>query len=85
MANTLKPYVKSPTVITVQDVDNELLRIQEAFELISRYVMTEITYVKPDKPVELQTLYADGTKWNPGQGAGFYIYINRAWKKVTMT
>jgi hypothetical protein len=34
------------------------------------------------KPQEGDLLYADGVSWNPGDGQGFYMYINSAWVRV---
>jgi hypothetical protein len=37
--------------------------------------------VAPKKPRAGMVAYADGTNWNPGNGAGLYLYTT-AWKKV---
>lgn len=34
----------------------------------------EELHAAPLKPYHLQTVYADGTNWNPGSGAGVYYY-----------
>lgn len=84
MARKLHTYVKAPTINTMQELNDELLRIQEAFDIMSRHIATERSYNAPDKPVDLQVAYTDATKWNPGQGAGYYIFLNGAWKKFTI-
>lgn len=38
------------------------------------------TYVEPNKPYDGQIVYADGTNWNPGSGAGIYYYNGAIWK-----
>jgi len=38
--------------------------------------------VAPTKPRTGDASFADGTHWNPGQGAGLYEYNGTAWKKV---
>lgn len=42
----------------------------------------DTTYVAPTKPREGDTRLADGTKWNPGSGAGVYTYYGGAWNKL---
>lgn len=37
------------------------------------------TYVAPLKPRDGDCRYADGTSWDPGSGAGAYIYKVNAW------
>ena len=37
------------------------------------------TYVAPLKPRDGDLRYADGTSWNPGSGAGVYVYKVNAW------
>lgn len=36
----------------------------------------------PPDPVEGMVLWADGTSWNPGAGAGLYEYRSSAWNKL---
>lgn len=31
-------------------------------------------YAEPSKPRTGMIVYADGTEWNPGSGAGLYVY-----------
>jgi hypothetical protein len=58
------------------------------FEAISR-VLNEfditkfkVTHVAPGKPVTGNLVFADGTDWNPGSGAGFYEYRGGSWQKL---
>lgn len=39
-------------------------------------------YAEPPKPREGVFVNADGTVWNPGAGAGIYVYHDSTWKKV---
>jgi hypothetical protein len=39
----------------------------------------EVTYVAPTKPRTGMIRFADGTRWNPGVGAGYYQYKGGAW------
>ena len=38
------------------------------------------SFVAPAKPREGMIRLADGTRWNPGSGAGVYAYYNGAWR-----
>lgn len=37
---------------------------------------------EPSNPTNGMVVYADGTQWNPGSGAGFYGYRSGAWRKL---
>lgn len=37
---------------------------------------------EPSKPTNGMLVYADGTSWNPGSGAGVYAYESGAWVKL---
>ena len=39
-------------------------------------------YEAPAKPRTGMLVYADGTSWNPGSGAGVYVYTGSAWSKL---
>lgn len=39
-------------------------------------------HAAPDKPREGMLVNADGTDWNPGGGAGLYVYVAAAWTKL---
>jgi hypothetical protein len=39
----------------------------------------EPAHVEPDKPRAGLIVYADGTDWDPGSGAGLYYYNGSAW------
>jgi hypothetical protein len=42
----------------------------------------EVNHIEPTKPREGDVRYADGTDWNPGTGAGVYVYTGSAWSKL---
>ncbi len=46
------------------------------------FVQMEVAHMVPDKPRNGMLVEADGTNWNPGSGAGLYIYRSGAWVKV---
>ena len=39
-------------------------------------------FSSPTRPRDGMIAYADGTKWNPGSGAGHYGYIAGTWTKL---
>jgi len=41
-----------------------------------------LLFASPTKPREGMFVNADGTTWNPGAGAGIYVYHATVWKKV---
>jgi hypothetical protein len=45
----------------------------------------EVLSVAPDKPREGLVVYADGTNWNPGGGAGLYEYAGGVWRRLNTT
>jgi hypothetical protein len=56
----------------------ELQSISQAFEVPRQLSAYDILNVSPEKPREGQFYVSDGTNWNPGYGAGPYMYINGA-------
>lgn len=54
----------------------ELQRISEA---ILESAKPPLFYSSPKNPQEGLIVRADGTSWNPGSGAGLYIYRSAAW------
>lgn len=43
----------------------------------------KVWHVAPAKPREGMLVYADGTDWNPGSGAGYYVYYAGAWHPMS--
>lgn len=62
--------------------------LEKEFRSISRslfnsdMVSLDPLFVAPPKPFEGMIQYADGTSWNPGEGEGYYGYVNGAWSKL---
>jgi hypothetical protein len=44
-----------------------------------QYGKDQVLYVAPKKVYDGLIVLADGTKWNPGNGKGFYGYHTGAW------
>jgi len=45
--------------------------------------INKVWHVAPPKPREGMLVYADGTDWNPGSGAGYYVYYAGAWHPMS--
>ena len=57
----------------------ELGKISLAFDSLRHNLTMDEIHVAPAKPFEGMYVKADGTDWNPGNGAGPYMYVNGAW------
>lgn len=58
----------------------ELKKIALAFRTPQPNMIILTQYnVAPAKPRDGMVVYADGTNWNPGAGAGVYVYRGAAW------
>lgn len=70
------------------DVDSLRLWVVEQLQQVSEaipsgdLVQLTIRRAAPEKPRNGMLVYADGTEWNPGVGAGFYGYQAGAWVKL---
>lgn len=62
----------------------EFERIATAFQSPVPMLSLDISYKAPDRlPTDrVPVVFADGTKWNPGAGAGVYAYYGGAWNKL---
>lgn len=45
-------------------------------------MMLKVLSVAPPKPRDGMVVFADGTNWNPGAGAGVYARVGGAWAKL---
>ena len=66
------PQVKDP------QVQAELQRIAQIITSLGEHVWVE-EFAEPSKPRQGMVRYADGTTWNPGSGAGMYLYNGATW------
>lgn len=57
----------------------ELLAVSAAMGLPTHLVF-DVLSIEPVRPQDGMVAYADGSGWNPGDGEGFYAYINGAWE-----
>lgn len=61
-------------------LSRELQLISQAFSLAQDGMTLDMQYRAPVKPRDGLVVLADGTKWNPGSGAGFYGYRAGTWR-----
>lgn len=79
------PYVPRPVPQLTGEAKDLALWISEELRNVARTFQeseqTQFTvlYEEPPRPREGMAVVADGTEWNPGQGAGQYTYISGAW------
>lgn len=81
------PYTfrQIPDVNTVEELRQWL---SEELKLISESLNESIELElraskhEPERPREGMIVHADGTAWDPGAGAGTYIYRSGAWQKI---
>lgn len=78
-------YTPSPPPTGVDEVtarwlEDQFRQVADALNdlLLAKEVMAQ----PPARPLEGMIAMADGTNWNPGEGAGAYEYINGQWKKL---
>lgn len=64
-----------------QDLEQTLLLLSKAVEELQKSVAM-VTNVEPLRPTEGMVRIADGTNWDPGSGAGMYLYLGGAWNKL---
>lgn len=60
-------------------LQSELMSIHKGFQSISEILRQKPLAVEPAKRSEGMLVYADGTNWNPGSGAGVYSYNGSGW------
>lgn len=69
-----------PGNISNAEIASELAKISQAMETPDPFLTLETIYAAPNKFREGTIIKADGTKFNPGSGAGFYGYSAGAWR-----
>jgi hypothetical protein len=86
MANQVTRYRFAPTQInSLEDmaryVNDNMRRISDALLNLEEPLVPSYTS-QPDNPQEGSLAIADGTGWNPGSGAGTYIYRAGQWRRI---
>lgn len=57
----------------------ELQNIAQAMDTADERITLETLYAAPKKFRDGTVALADGTTWNPGAGAGLYVYRGGSW------
>lgn len=74
-----------PPIVTVEElrkyVEDEFHRLSQSLNGQTSLDLSPV-YREPLRPREGLVVYADGTSWNPGSGAGAYEYRSSAWHKL---
>lgn len=58
----------------------ELDRLALQFSQPSDYLALKTLYAQPKRVFDGMVVMADGTSWNPGSGAGAYVYRAAGWR-----
>jgi hypothetical protein len=80
-------YVPTPIQTRMESVDGQFLQkyLQQQLQNIAIALQQTTAEVfvpisaAPSRPTSGMLIYADGTNWNPGSGAGPYIYLGGNW------
>ena len=76
-------YTPGPAPGTAdQWVRRELDRISQATRGAGPYLQLQPLAEAPDRPRTGMIVFANGTNWDPGSGAGVYVYSGSAWVKL---
>lgn len=61
-----------------QYLGDELAKISAVLQVSGKGMISKV-YKAPTKPREGMVRIADGSHWNPGNGAGVYYYNEESW------
>ena len=76
-------YTPGPGIGAIDPaVRRELDRISQARRGALPYMQMQVLAVEPARPSKGMLVFADGTNWNPGTGAGVYVYSGTAWVQL---
>ena len=77
----------SPSTYPTEEADfrkwvfEELRKVETTFTSLDFATFKEL-HEEPSKPRTGMVVYADGSDWNPGDGAGSYVYTGAVWVKL---
>lgn len=78
-------YEVNPILSENKEISLELIReLQRISEVVNQLFegYGQVLHVAPERPEEGMLVFADGTDWNPGSGAGYYERVGGAWVKL---
>lgn len=74
-----------PQLETTEDVRKFLMaELEKIARSFSETIALDLrpVYREPVRPRDGMIVFADGTEWDPGSGAGSYEYVGGAWSKL---
>lgn len=60
-------------------IEGQFREVSEALNANDNLTLVQL-HEEPQRPRVGMVVLADGTNWNPGNGAGFYGYRDGAWR-----
>lgn len=76
----------NPQLLQSGDLESLRNELNQMFNAIAReqaqqseYLALKTLYGEPKRLLDGMIVKADGTTWNPGSGAGVYVYRGAAW------
>jgi hypothetical protein len=67
--------------------EKELRNVAREFAALKQVLQLQILYAEPRNQIDpnlVYLVYADGTVWNPGAGAGLYLKVGTgSWVKIS--
>lgn len=75
-----------PLVETVEEVVQWVFeQLQQLGKSMQETLTLELraSAAEPERPREGMIVFADGTNWDPGSGAGVYVYRSSGWRRLT--
>ncbi len=76
----------NPQLLQSGDLESLKNELNQMFNAIAReqaqqseYLALKTLYSEPKRLLDGMIVKADGTTWNPGSGAGVYVYRGAAW------
>lgn len=75
-----RPFGGGDLALYVQEELAEIARVLDEDQ--HEVVNLNVTYAEPNKVYDGLVVIADGTSWNPGSGAGMYLYLGGGFSKL---
>lgn len=72
------PLPRDPALLAAA-VEQEFRRLALQMAEPADYAFLKTLYAEPARPRDGMLVKADGTTWNPGSGAGVYVFRGSAW------
>ncbi len=80
----MRIFEEQPPSSVSPELSEYLIRLITDLNNVLSTIAIETIYSEPESPIDGMIIYTDGIQWNPGNGAGVYIYKN-GWTKFNTT